>query len=180
MFRNTTAIRAANRRNLYSLLYSLLALGLAVGCTGDDDDDDDDGGNADDSGSGTPGSASNADSNATDPSADGGESTSNASAADSGGTCEGDWSLGSVPFVGDGILVPCDENPPKNCADGGFIVFNSTDECICLPECSSLQGVGLGDACDANGTVVCQAIRNNSGSSSGEFCTPTQWNLCGP
>lgn len=163
----------------------ILALCLvATACGGDDGGDDGD--NADDSG-GNPGPGSNADDGnddggaSTGGNADGGGATSNASAADDGGgTCEGDWSLGSVPFVGDGILVACDANPPKNCADGYYIVFGGTGECICLPQCSSFQDVGLGDSCNADGSVVCQAIKSTSGDSSGNFCTPTQWNLCGP
>ena len=75
--------------------------------------------------------------------------TSAASASEGGDTqgqsCEGDWTLGSVPFSGDPTLgQACDGEVPKNCADGTFIKFGGTGECVCIAECSSL-GKAVGE-----------------------------------
>ncbi|MBX7082041.1 MAG: hypothetical protein K1X88_22735 [Nannocystaceae bacterium] len=182
---------------------STLALAcLAMPACNDDDDHGDDGGDdgSDDGGSAEGGSADggsadggsadggsadggSADGGSADGgSADGGSAdggSADGGSADTGASCEGGWYLGSVPYVGDGILTECNGNPPDNCVDGYYIVFD-TGECLCLPQCSAFVDIGLGDACTTDGAVVCQAIQNAEGTSSGNFCVPTQWNLCGP
>ena len=159
------------------LLFWLFFVAIPVAGCNDDDDDGGDDEAADD------GSDDGADDEGGDdaPADEGGDDAP----ADEGGEeeggamCDGAWYLGSVPFSGDGILVACDANPPQNCADGHYIVFDGTNECICLPECSSF-GLGLGESCTTNDdSVVCTAIENDDGTSSGNFCVPVEWNLCG-
>ena len=77
----------------------------------------------------------------------------------SGQVCEGDWSLGSVPFSGDPTLGQACDDPvvPKNCADGTYIKFADTNECICIALCSSL-GVSAGQNCTDDGKWVCANI----------------------
>jgi hypothetical protein len=97
-----------------------------------------------------------------------------------GEACVGDWSLGSVPFSGEPTLgQACDDpNVPKNCADGTFIIFNDTSECICIALCSSL-GVGPGDNCTQDGTWVCEKIlATNAGMNSATACVNKNWNVC--
>ena len=96
-----------------------------------------------------------------------------------GQTCEGDWTLGSVPFSGDPMLgQACDGVVPKNCADGTFINFASTGECICIAECSSL-GKSVGENCTDDGTWVCAEIKaTNASMNSATVCVNKNWNLC--
>ena len=177
-------------RWLFCLIPALALAGCEKDEDGDDEaadgesDGDDDG--ADDAPADEGGDDAPADEGGDDAPADEGgddapadEGGDDAPADDGGMTCEGGWYLGSVPFSGDGILEPCDANPPMNCADGHYIVFDDTSECICLPECSSF-GLGLGESCTTNSdAVVCTAIANDDGTSSGNFCVPVEWNLCG-
>ncbi len=176
----------------------LMGLGLGA-CQADDGGDDDggDSGSASDAtasggsasggsasgGSASGGSASGGSASggsASGGSASGGSADGSTSGDPTGDACEAGWSLGKTPYVGDTILDACDANPPQNCVDGYYIVFDDTGECICLPSCSSFVDVGLGDPCNQDGSVVCTAIENGSGTSSGNFCVPTQWGLCGP
>ena len=92
-------------------------------------------------------------------------------------TCEGGWSLGSVPFVGDTFIGQCDDSPPRTCLTGTYIVFDDGD-CWCLPECSQ-AGPSEGDACTDDGSVTCTRIENAQGTSNGVFCVPPEWGLCG-
>lgn len=97
---------------------------------------------------------------------------------DSGaGQCDGGWYLGSVPFVGETFIGACDGNPPSNCLTGNYIVFDD-GECLCLPECGQ-AGLSEGDACTDDGSVTCTRIENDEGTSSGVFCAPPEWGLCG-
>lgn len=160
-------------------LVALLPLVWGAGCEQDDDDGDEGVGETgadddDDSADDAPGEDDAADDAPADD-----DAADDAPADDGGSMCEGAWYLGSVPFVGDDILAACDGNPPMNCADGSYIVFDDTSECICLPECSSF-GLSLGESCTTNDdSVVCTAIANADGTSSGNFCVPVEWNLCG-
>lgn len=128
------------------------------------------------------GSASASEGGDTDPTS-GGSASNSGSASDSGDTngqtCEGDWTLGSVPFSGDPMLgQACDGVVPKNCADGTFINFASTGECICIAECSSL-GVSVGENCTEDGTWVCADIQaTNASMNSAKACVNKNWNLC--
>lgn len=167
-------------RSLASLV-AVSCLALAA-CEKEEKDSASDG-----SGDGT-GSASASEGGDTDPSEGGsdptdGSNSNSGSASDSsdtsGQTCEGDWTLGSVPFSGDPMLgQACDGVVPKNCADGTFINFASTGECICIAECSSL-GVSVGENCTEDGTWVCAEIKaTNASMNSATVCVNKNWNLC--
>ena len=95
-------------------------------------------------------------------------------------TCEGDWTLGSVPFSGDPNLGQACDDPvvPKNCADGTYIKFAATGECICIAECSSL-GVSAGQNCTEDGSWVCAKIEaTNASMNSATACVAKAWDLC--
>ena len=109
---------------------------------------------------------------------DGAEDGSSEDAGESSGqTCDGSWSLGSTPYTGEAFIERCDANPPQNCLTGNWITFDDGD-CFCLPECAR-AGLSEGDACTNDGAVTCTRIENDAGSSSGVFCVPPEWNLCG-
>jgi hypothetical protein len=116
---------------------------------------------------------------------EGGSATAPATATNdtsdtNGPACEGDWTLGSVPFSGDPTLGQACDNPnvPKNCADGTFIKFAGTGECICIAECSSL-GVSAGQNCTEDGAWVCAKIEaTNASMNSATACVAAAWNLC--
>ncbi len=98
----------------------------------------------------------------------------------SGQVCEGDWTLGSVPFSGDPTLGQACDDPvvPKNCADGTYIKFADTNECICIALCSSL-GVSAGQNCTNDGNWVCANIEaTNANMNSATACVAAAWNVC--
>ena len=161
----------------------MCALCLALGC-GDEEPDDDNGDSgagteADPSGQGSgPGSGSGPgpddDSEPDDDGEGEGESSSGEPEDDA---CFGDWYLGEHVYSGEAFLEACDQNPPQNCIGGTYIVFNDTDECICLPDCGAV-GLSEGEECTTGG-ITCTRIENDSNTSSGVFCAPPDWNLCG-
>ena len=162
---------------------SLLALLVAPACAdkdGDDEPTDGDstaaGTSSASGGNATSNTSSNTSSNTTSNTS---TSTSGTSGDTGGGqACAGDWTLGSVPFTGDPTLgQACDGNPPKNCADGTYIMFG-TGECVCIAMCSSL-GKEVGQSCTDNGQWVCQDIEaTNASMNSAKACVNKDWNLC--
>ena len=131
-----------------------------------------------------------------DPTEDGGDSAADSagdsaadsagdSAADSAGdeggqTCDGDWTLGSVPFSGDPTLGQACDDPvaPKNCADGTYIKFPDARGCVCIAACSS-GNKQVGDNCTDDGTWVCQHIvATNPDMNSANVCVNKNWGLC--
>jgi hypothetical protein len=165
----------------------LSCLALAGACEKEEHDTDGDSAASEGSGS-SASNASNA-SNATEGGSsptEGGSASSPTSATNdtssdtNGQACEGDWTLGSVPFSGDPTLgQACDDpNVPKNCADGTYIKFGGTGECICIAQCSSL-GVSAGQNCTDDGKWVCAKIEaTNASMNSATACVAAAWNIC--
>ena len=91
--------------------------------------------------------------------------------------CDGDFSLGSTPFVTGENLIgnECDGVPPQNCVDGFFI--QKSDGCFCTPECAGI--VGAGGNCTNDGAWTCQAVEATNGNSA-TICVHSSWNLCAP
>jgi hypothetical protein len=138
---------------------------------------DDDGGESGDTNASNASNASNTSSDSADSDDSNDSNDSNASDDSDAMTCDGGWYLGSVPFSGDAFIEQCDDNPPTICLTGTYIVFDDGD-CFCLPECSQ-AGLSEGDACTNDGSVTCTRIENDEGGSSGVFCVPPEWGLCG-
>ncbi|MCY0991153.1 hypothetical protein OV203_28670 [Nannocystis sp. ILAH1] len=107
--------------------------------------------------------------------------TSDSTPTTTGGeACYGDFSLGSVPFSGDPSLGQACDDPdvPKNCADGTYIKFADTGECICIAACSS-GDKQVGEACIDGTNWVCQDVEaTNAGMNGGKLCVNSEWNLC--
>ncbi len=144
----------------------------------DSDDSDSDDSDSDDSDSDSDDSDSDdSDDSDSDDSDDSDSDDSDSDSDDSAGSCDGGWYLGSVPFTGDSFIEACDANPPQLCLTGNYIVFDN-DECFCLPECAA-AGLSEGDDCTDDGSIQCTRIENDEGTSSGVFCVPPQWGLCG-
>ena len=96
------------------------------------------------------------------------------------GGCDGDFSLGDVPFASDDtsqLGALCDGSPPRNCPRGDYIQ-HSDGNCYCLLACSELQGIRDGDNCNESGTWQCQTIVSSNGNNRATWCVPTAWNLC--
>ncbi len=158
--------------NTTRLLPWLLLSSLAFAACGDDGDSGNDDGAADDD-------SDDDDSDDDDAPDDDGDTSDDDTSDDEPDTnsCDGDWYLGSVPFTGDSFIETCDDNPPRTCLTGNYIVFGD-GECFCLPECSQ-AGLSEGEDCTNDGSVTCTQIENDEGTSSGVFCVPPQWGLCG-
>jgi hypothetical protein len=95
----------------------------------------------------------------------------------SDGPCFDQVSVGSsTPAGGNQLGQTCDPaSAPTNCADGSFIRFEDTSECICIAKCSTV-GASLGADCNSGGTFVCQTV---TGAGSTPYCVAPSWNLCG-
>jgi hypothetical protein len=93
--------------------------------------------------------------------------------------CDGNFSLGQTPVVGDTIMGDCNGLPPTNCRTGFWIQFPATDECICLVGCGDLDPARQpGQACTNDGAQVCRDIISDNGNNRARACVPDSWNLC--
>lgn len=93
--------------------------------------------------------------------------------------CDGDFTLGSTPNVGDDIVGECNGVPPTNCRAGFWIQFPSTDQCFCVPECSDFDPPRQpGQDCGDSGTYICQHVVSSNGNNRAQICIPLDWNVC--